>query len=100
MRRLLWLGAALLLTGCGGGREDQAVEACAAAVSERLADKTFKLDRADMAAKSKAEGSDVFAIQSVVVFDAGLPSESRQTFDCRARLAGDRASVISLNFNW
>ena len=37
MRTLLWLSAALVLTGCGGGREDQAVEACAAAVSERHA---------------------------------------------------------------
>lgn len=100
MRNLYWLVAALLLTGCGGGREDKAVEACSAELTAKLSNKTFTLDKSDMRAKAKAEGEDAVMIQSSVIFDAGMPAETKQTFECKARITGDSASVISLTFSW
>jgi hypothetical protein len=100
MRNLYGLFAVLLLSGCGGGREDKAVDACSAELTEKLTGKTFVLDKADMRAQAKPEGDDAVMIQSSVTFDAGLPSESKQTYECKARITGNNASVISLTFSW
>jgi len=93
------LAAAALLAGCGGGVSNAAVEACSAELDAKLSGKSYKVDSADMAAKAKAEG-DVVSISSTVTFDAGLPSESSQTFDCKARTAGGKTEVIAFNFNF
>lgn len=100
MRKLFWLAPALLLGACGGGTEDKAVEACAAELATKMTGKTFALDKADMRAKAKSDGDDVFNIASSVTFDAGLPGEYKQSFECKARIAGGNASVISLTFSW
>jgi hypothetical protein len=100
MRNLYGLVALLLLAGCGGGREDKAVEACSAELATKLTGKTFALDKADMLANSKPEGDDVTTITSQVTFDPGLPAESKQSFECKARIDGGNASVISLTFSW
>jgi hypothetical protein len=100
MQKRYWLLALALLGGCGGGREDIAVEACAAELTTKLTGKTFALDKTDMRAKSKSEGDDVVNITSEVTFDAGLPAEYKQGYECKARLAGGKASVISLTFSW
>ena len=100
MQQRYWMLALVLLGGCGGGREDIAVEACATELTTKLSGKTFALDKADMLAKSKAEGNDVVNITSQVTFDPGLPAEYKQGYECKARLAGGKASVISLTFSW
>jgi hypothetical protein len=99
---VLLCSSTLLLAACGGGQTDLAVEACADAIEEKFGDRNFRIDRGDMAAKAKAEGEDIVHVQSSVVFDAGLPREYTQTFDCRARFAAgnDKPDVISLSFNW
>jgi hypothetical protein len=99
MRNQYWLAAALLLTGCGGG-QNQAVEACSAELAIKLTGKSYVIDKADMAAKAKPEADDVVNITSSVTFDAGLPGEYKQSFECKARSAGGSTSVISLTFNW
>jgi hypothetical protein len=99
MYRLLCLIPLLLLTACGGGRETVAVETCSRGVAEKLEGKSYKLDTSDMLAKATTEG-DVVTISSTVVFDPGLPSESTQVFECKARFTGETASVLSLNFIW
>ena len=66
----------------------------------QLTGKTFALDKADMKAKAKPDGDDVLNISSSVTFDAGLPGEYKQSFECKARLDGGKASVISLTFSW
>ena len=88
-----------LAVGCGPGRNDTAADACAKAVSDKLAGKTFSIDRADMAAHTRDEGADVVVVASTVVFDKGLSTEYQQTFDCRVRL-GKTVDVISMQFNW
>lgn len=98
---LMAMTLAVLLTGCGGGRETTAAKACEAAVRQKLAGRTFDLDLADMAAKAKAEGGDILYLTSTVVFDKGLSSEYKQTMDCKVRFEADKdPSVILLQFNW
>lgn len=99
MRKSVWLAATLLLAGCGGGG-DKAVEACATELANRLSGKTFALDKADMLAKAKPEADNVIAISSQVTFDAGLPGEYKQGYECKARIDGGNASVIQLTFSW
>jgi hypothetical protein len=99
MRYLYGFAAAALLAGCGGGTNNQAVQACSDEIASKLSGKSYKIDSNDMAAKARVEG-DTVAISSTVTFDAGLPSESAQTFDCRARLVDGKAQVISFNFKF
>lgn len=100
MRHLYWLAPALLVAACGGGREDTAIEACSAELANKLTGKTYVLDKADMRAKAKPEGDDVLNITSTVTFDAGLTGEYKQSFECKARIDGGKASVIALTFSW
>jgi hypothetical protein len=100
MRYLYGLAAAVLLGGCGGGREDQAIEACATELGTKLTGKSYSLDKADMRAKAKAEDDNVVNITSQVTFDAGLPGEYKQAFECKARVDGAQAAVIALTFSW
>lgn len=102
MRMVIVAAVTLMLTACGGGREDRAVNACERAIAARITDKQFTLDKADMAANATAEGADVIRIRSRIVFDPGLPREETQNFDCRARFAADRAEpdIIALSFVW
>jgi hypothetical protein len=99
MRHWYGIAATALLAGCGGGGNSQAVDACSEELAAKLSGKSYKIDSADMAAKAKTEG-DTVAIHSTVTFDAGLPSESTQAFDCRVRVADGKAEVISFGFNF
>ncbi|HEY2395427.1 MAG TPA: hypothetical protein VGH81_05505 [Rudaea sp.] len=91
----------LLLTGCGSNRNQTAADACGKAIADKLGGKTFSLDHDDMATHAKGESADVIALASTIVFDKGLSTEYRQTFDCRVRLEnGKAADVIGLQFNW
>jgi hypothetical protein len=104
MKRLLLVSglAAIALTSCGSSPESRAVSACSKAIAEKLADKTFELDKADMQEKIQKPAEGDMSITSTVVFDKGLPSESKQTFECRVRFDNPDAepSVTFLQFNW
>lgn len=96
---LLILGCTL--AACGNNRNDSALDACTKAISDKLAGKTFDLDRKDMAAHVKEEAADTLLIGSTAVFDKGLLNEYKQTFDCRVRFEkAGTPSVIWLQFNW
>jgi hypothetical protein len=97
--KLLPATLALLLAACGGGRNDTAADACNKAIADKLAGKTFALDRKDMVAHAKDESADVVLVGSTITFDKGLSTEYQQTFDCRVRV-GKTADVIGLQFNW
>jgi len=103
MRVKLFVPAAclLLIAGCGTNRSDSAVQACSKAIADKLASKTFSLDRGDMNAHAKGETADVIAIASTITFDKGLSTEYQQTFDCRVRFEnGKPPDVIGMQFNW
>lgn len=92
---------AVLLSACGGGREETAARACESAVRTKLAGRTFELDVKSMASKAKAESGDILSLNGEIVFDKGLTSEYKQTLDCKVRFEGDKEpSVILLQFNW
>lgn len=95
------IAIAVVLSGCGGGREQTAAQVCEAAVKNKLAGRTFELNPKAMAASAKAESGDTLSLNSQIVFDRGLTSEYKQTFDCKVRFEGDKEpSVILLQFNW
>ena len=105
MQRLaIVAGLALALAACGGGREERAVSACEKAIGEKLAQKAFELDHGDMRAKLQSPSDDVMQINSTVVFDKGLASESKQTFECRVKFDAANPSaepaIIGLQFTW
>ena len=105
MKRLLVVAfATLALAGCGNSPESRAVGTCEKAIAEKLAAKAFELDKADMAAKIQKTGEGDMSITSTVIFDKGLPSESKQTFECRLHFDPAKPdaepSVTFLQFNW
>jgi hypothetical protein len=95
------IAMAVLLSACGGGREQTAAQACEAAVKNKLAGRTFDLNIKDLASRAKPEGADTLYLTSSIVFDKGLTSEYQQTIDCKVRFEGDKEpAVILLQFNW
>ena len=98
------IALALALGGCGQGNEQRAVAACQKAIAAKLTGKGFDLDEKDMLAKAKTDGDNVIALNSTVVFDKGLPSESKQTFDCRVQFDPKKPTaepaVQALQFTW
>lgn len=90
---LLSLG---MLAGCGG-RAEEAATVCEAAVSQRLPDEQYSLDRTALAASAKDQPDNVVHLQSGIVFKPGLPGEYKQTVECKVRF-GDKPDVISLTF--
>jgi len=96
--------ASIALTACGKNNQQRAVDACQKAVAEKLQGKTFELDLKDMLKNAKPGTDNVIALGSTVVFDKGLPSESKQTFDCRVLIdpknADAEPAVQGLEFTW
>ena len=93
----------LSLTACGGGgKASSAAAACEKAVAEKVAGKRYSLDRADMEKNAKSTGDKTMEIHSTVVFDPGLESEKKQTYDCRVQFDDGAAepAVTFLQFNW
>ena len=100
-RVLLVLAMGACLAACGSSREQLAATACSAEIGKRLAGKTFELDLRDLAAHTKAESADTLLLNSTAVFDKGLSTEYKQSFDCRVRFdANNTASVLYLDFKW
>lgn len=105
MQRLAIVASlALALAACGGGKEDRAVAACEKAIGEKLAEKAFELDRGDMRAKLQSTADGRMQINSTVVFDKGLATESKQTFDCRVQFdpanPAAEPAIVGLQFTW
>ena len=92
----------LSITACGGGQQAAAAGACEKAVAEKMQGRRYTLDRADMEKNAKATNDKVMEIHSTVVFDQGLASESKQTYDCRVQFEDGAAepAVTFLQFNW
>ena len=98
------LAAALSLAACGKGPEKRAVETCQKAIAEKLSGKTYEVDAKAMAASAKSEANGVMTLTSVVVFDKGLPGESKQTLECKVQFDPKNASadptVVGMTFQW
>ena len=100
-RMLLVLALGVGLGACGGCREQQAAQACSAEIAKRLGGKTYEINLKDLAAHSKSESADTLLLSSTAVFDKGLSTEYKQSYDCRVRFdAASTASVLYLDFKW
>jgi len=100
-RTFLVLALGATLAACGGGREQQAAQACSAELAKRLSGKTYNIDLGDLAAHAKTESADTLLLSSVAVFDKGLSTEYKQSYDCRVRFdSASAASVLYLDFKW
>jgi hypothetical protein len=91
----------LLLSACGGGKEQQAANACDAAVKDKVAGRGYEMSVKELASSAKAEG-DAIRVSAPIVFDKGLTSEYKQVLDCRVRFEAGKSAptVIFLQFNW
>jgi hypothetical protein len=98
------LAVTLSVTACGKGPEKRAVEVCQKAIADKLAGKTFDVDSKDMMAKAKSEPNGAMTLSSVVVFDKGLPGESKQTVECKVQFDPKNAaadpSIVGMSFVW
>lgn len=101
IRSLGLLVVASLLAGCGG-RSADALSVCRAAIAERMAGKSYRLDTKALQDSAREESADVLVLTGEVVIDPGMTGEQRQNVECKARfVAGQsRPDVISLNFVW
>jgi hypothetical protein len=101
IRALLVLTLGLSIAACGNGRNDQAAAACDAEIAKKLAGKSYEIDVGDLARHVKTEAPDTLLLSSTAIFDKGLSTEYKQTYDCRVRFDNaSTPSVIYLQFNW
>lgn len=107
MYRVLLVFPLVALAACsqesgGNSRNELAATACETYAKGQLAEKTYRLDHAVLAA-SLAEGTDGGQVlRSPITIDPGLSTESKQTLECTVRFVegGDVPDVISLQFIW
>lgn len=77
--------AALGLTGCGGGTNDKVARICIDAISAEIGDHPFESDAKLFASLVRDEGEGVVVIESTVLVDKGLTSETNRGFMCRVQ---------------
>jgi hypothetical protein len=95
------LVAGLFLGACGHGRNDQAAAACSSEIAKRLSGKTYEIDIGDLAKHVKTEAADTLLLNSTAVFDKGLSTEYKQSYECRVRFdTAGVPSVLYMQFNW
>jgi hypothetical protein len=95
------LVAGLFLSACGHGRNDQAAAACSAEIAKRLSGKSYEIDVGDLARHAKSEAADTLLLNSTAVFDKGLSTEYKQSYECRVRFdTAGTPSVLFMQFNW
>lgn len=105
----LTMGLALLLavsvlSGCGGGEQKAAVEACEKAVLGRIDTRIGEINIRDMRANARRIDKNTIEISSYVDFERHSPRAYRQTFNCRVVLRDPDGTlnprVLGLQFNW
>jgi hypothetical protein len=97
-----------LLAGCGGGagaggsKNDLAASACDAYAKGQLTDKTYKLDRAELAKSMADSGDGSNFLHAPIIIDPGLSSESKQSLECTVRFTAgkDQPDVLKMQFIW
>ena len=112
VRIALAAGVAALLAGCGGGggsdasagasKNELAASACDAYAKSQLADKTYQLDHAALAASMADAGDGSNFLHGPITIDPGLSSESKQTLECTIRFVPGKAppDVLKMQFIW
>jgi len=105
------LVAAMALTGllvaCGGeggagSKNELAASACDAYAKTQLADKTYQLDHAALAASMTDVGGGSNFLKGPITIDPGRSSESKQTLECTVRFVPgkEQPDVLKMQFIW
>ena len=107
MRLAACVVATAVLAGCGGSggggsQADLAANACDAYAKAQLADKTYTLDKAALAASMQPAADGTQALKGPIVIEPGHPGESKQTLECAVRFTAgkDAPDVIKMQFIW
>lgn len=111
MKLALTLLLPLALVACSKGpapagntRNELAATACENYAKGQLADKTYQLDHAALAASlvDTVGGDGTQTLKAPITVDPGLSSESKQTLECTVRFVEghDAPDVINLQFIW
>lgn len=105
--RLVAMAVLALLVGCGGkgggsGQNELAVSACDAYAKNQLAEKTYELDRAALAASMTEVGDGSMFLKGPITVEPGRSTESKQTLECTVRFVEgkEQPDVLKMQFIW
>lgn len=102
---MVWRSVAILVTvlcmsGCGKDPTAKAIDACAAAVAQKVEGKAYKLDHAAMQASAADDGTGVISMSGGLIVNPGMSNEEKQAVQCKARVTDNGADVVSLTLIW
>jgi len=105
MRLVAAVATAAMLAGCGGGGGGQAAaaaDACDAYAKGQLADKSYTLDKAELAKSMVAAADGSHQLKAPIVIEPGHSNESKQTLECAVRFTDGKAApdVLKMQFIW
>ena len=106
MKLLAAMAATMLLVACGGGgggdKASAAADACDAYAKSQLGDKTYALDKAELAKTMSAAADGSMQLKGPIVVQPGTSSESKQTLECSVRFTEGKAApdVLKMQFIW
>ena len=79
------IASALGLSGCGGSTESKVAKICIDAIGAEIGDQPFESDAKQFASVVRTEGEGIVVIESTVIVDKGLTSETKRGFMCRVQ---------------
>lgn len=106
MRLIATLAVLALMIGCGdkggGSQKDLAASACDAFAKNQLADKTYELDHAALAASMTEVGDGSKFLKGPITVEPGRANESKQTLECTVRFVDGKElpDVLKMQFIW
>ena len=109
MKTVVAITLLVALSGCGGAggggassKNDLAAQACDAYAKGQLADKTYKLDHAVLAASLVADSDGSMSLKGPITVEPGRSTESVQTLECNVRFVEGKElpDVIKMQFIW
>ncbi len=81
----LCITSALGLTACGGSTESKVAQICINAIDSEIGDQPFESNAKQFASVIREEGEGIVVIESTVIVDKGLTSETKRGFMCRVQ---------------
>ena len=105
MKLLAAMAAMALLASCsggGGGQAEAAADACDAYAKSQLGEKTYQLDKAELAKSMTPAADGSMQLKGPIVVEPGTAGESKQTLECAVRFTEGKAApdVLKMQFIW
>jgi hypothetical protein len=95
--RIAAIASVIAISGCGGSVNSQVADLCMSDLTAQLG-ATFEGDAKQFAKVAHDEGEGIYVIESTILIDKGLTSETTREFMCRVQTdpAGKAAPTIIL----